>query len=187
MQSIELTSTVSTAREWGKKMKAEGIDLTNCYQCGKCSAGCPMASAMDYSPRQIIRMLQLGLADQALRSRSIWLCASCETCATRCPRDVDVAKVMDILRIESDRAGVAAIPHIPIFHKTFLESVENHGRVAETELMMKFNMRSGKLFNNVDLGPKMMQKGKLHVFAPKVDDGGAVKKIFARVREMGVD
>ncbi|MGB4503325.1 MAG: hypothetical protein WBI44_00280, partial [Syntrophaceticus sp.] len=67
------------------------------------------------------------------------------------------------------------------------ESVENHGRVAETELMMKFNMRSKKLFNNVDLGPKMMQKGKLHVFAPKVDDGGAVKKIFARVREMGVD
>jgi heterodisulfide reductase subunit C len=187
MQDIELTATLSTAKEWAEKMKAGGVDISSCYQCGKCSAGCPMASAMDYSPRQVVRLLQLGVADEALRSRSIWLCASCETCATRCPRDVDVAKMMDILRIESDRAGVAALPHIPIFHKTFLESVENHARVAETELMMKFNMRSGKLFNNVDLGPKMMQKGKLHVFAPKVEGGQAVKKIFARVREMGVD
>ncbi len=187
MENVDLATTVTTAREWMSRMKEVGIDLTDCYQCGKCTAGCPMAHAMDYSPRKIIRMLQLGLAEQALKSNTIWVCASCEVCATRCPRDIEIVKIMDILRIEATRLGVAALPHVPIFHRTFLESVKNHGRVAETELMLKFNMRSGKLFNNVDLGPKMMQKGKLHLFPPKVDDGGAVKKLYARVQEMGVE
>lgn len=187
MPSIDLSVTLPAAREYKEKLLAKGIDLSSCYQCGKCTAGCPMASAMDYSPRQIVRLLQLGLIDTVLRSRTIWLCASCETCGTRCPRDVDVAKLMDILRIESDRAGVAALPNVPVFHKTFLESVENHGRVYEMELMMKVNMRTRKPFNNAELGPKMMQKRKLHFFPPKVDDGGAVKKLFARVRERGVD
>lgn len=183
MVGIELSAVQPVAKEWTEKLQAAGIDITSCYQCGKCTAGCPMAQSMDYSPRQIVRLLQLGLADDALRSRTIWMCASCETCATRCPRDVDVAKLMDLLRIEANRTGVAALPDVPIFHKTFLESVERYGRVYEMELMMKFNMRTRKLFNNVDLGPKMMSKGKLHFAPPKADDGGAVKKIFERVRE----
>ena len=119
METVDLSATLSTAKEWKEKLQAAGIDLSSCYQCGKCTAGCPMASAMDYSPRQTVRLLQLGMADTALRSRTIWLCASCETCATRCPRDVDVAKMMDILRIEADRAGVAAVPSVPIFIRPF--------------------------------------------------------------------
>jgi heterodisulfide reductase subunit C len=187
MPSIDLSTTLPVSREWREKLLAKGIDLSSCYQCGKCTAGCPMVFAMDYSPRQIVRLLQLGLVDTALRSRTIWLCASCETCSTRCPRDVDVAKLMDILRIESDCSGLAAFPNMPVFHKTFLESVEKHVRVYEMELMMKFNMRTKNPFNNAELGPKMMQKKKLHLFPPKVDDGGAVKKIFAKVRQKGVD
>lgn len=187
MRRIELSSTLVVADEWVEKLRADGVDVRSCYQCGKCTGGCPMAFAMDYPPRTIIRMIQLGLIDTALRSRTIWLCASCETCATRCPRDVDVPKLMDLLRIEADYAGIAALPDVPVFHKTFLESVENHGRVYEMELMMKFNMRTRKLLNNSDLGPKMLQKGKLHFFAAKYNDGGAVKRIFTRVREMGVD
>jgi len=86
MSGIELSAVQAVAKEWKEKLQAAGIDITRCYQCGKCTAGCPMAQSMDYSPRQIVRLLQLGLADDALRSRTIWMCASCETCATRCPR-----------------------------------------------------------------------------------------------------
>ena len=82
-----------------------GQSVTACYQCGKCSAGCPICFDMDYSPNQIMRMIQLGMRDEVLSSRSIWLCASCETCTTRCPREVDLASIMDALRRMAHREG----------------------------------------------------------------------------------
>jgi heterodisulfide reductase subunit C len=75
-----------------------GQNLLSCYQCGKCSAGCPMVSAMDILPNQAIRLVQLGLQEDVLKSKSIWLCASCVTCGARCPRGVDLSRVMEALR-----------------------------------------------------------------------------------------
>jgi heterodisulfide reductase subunit C len=86
-----------------------GQDVRACYQCGKCTAGCPLASAMDLMPNQILRLLQLGEHEQALRSRTIWQCASCLTCAARCPKDVDPARVMDALRTLLTRRGLAHV------------------------------------------------------------------------------
>ena len=82
-----------------------GVDVRACYQCGKCTAGCPLASAMDLMPNQILRLLQLGEHEQALKSRTIWQCASCLTCAARCPKEVDPARVMDALRTILMRQG----------------------------------------------------------------------------------
>ena len=76
-----------------------GQNVNLCFQCSKCGAGCPVEYAMDYSPVQIIHAIRLGLDDLALTSRTIWLCASCETCTTRCPQNVEVAKVMDAAKI----------------------------------------------------------------------------------------
>ncbi|MEW6557664.1 MAG: 4Fe-4S dicluster domain-containing protein [Elusimicrobiota bacterium] len=75
-----------------------GQNLFSCYQCGKCSAGCPMVNEMDILPNQVIRLAQIGLSEKALNSKTIWLCASCYTCEVRCPRGVDLAKVMEALR-----------------------------------------------------------------------------------------
>jgi heterodisulfide reductase subunit C2 len=75
-----------------------GQNLLSCYQCGKCSAGCPMVSAMDILPNQAIRLVQLGLQDDVLKSETIWLCASCVTCGARCPRGVDLSRIMEALR-----------------------------------------------------------------------------------------
>lgn len=66
--------------------KASGQKMAECYQCGKCSAGCPMVGYMDLPPSQVMRLIQLGRRDTVLGSRTIWLCASCETCTTRCPQ-----------------------------------------------------------------------------------------------------
>ena len=73
-------------------------NLMACYQCGKCSAGCPSIDAMDIMPSQIIRLVQLGQVEKALNSKTIWLCAACQTCKVRCPRGVDLARIMESLR-----------------------------------------------------------------------------------------
>jgi heterodisulfide reductase subunit C len=75
-----------------------GQDLLACYQCGKCSAGCPMANFMDILPNQIIRYAQLGLEETLLASNAIWLCVSCYTCNTRCPKGVKIAEVVEAVR-----------------------------------------------------------------------------------------
>jgi heterodisulfide reductase subunit C len=75
-----------------------GQDLLACYQCGKCSAGCPMAKHMDLPPNQMIRYAQLGLMDDLLASESIWMCVSCLTCNSRCPKGVRIAEVIEVLR-----------------------------------------------------------------------------------------
>jgi heterodisulfide reductase subunit C len=83
-----------------------GEDVFSCYQCGMCSAGCPIGFAMDILPNQIIRLLQLGLDEDVAKSKTIWLCASCLTCSVRCPRGLDLAKVMEALRLISLRKNV---------------------------------------------------------------------------------
>jgi heterodisulfide reductase subunit C len=75
-----------------------GQKLLVCYQCGKCSAGCPAVAEMDILPNQIIRFAQLGLKEELLESKSIWVCASCYTCNVRCPKGIKIAEVMEALR-----------------------------------------------------------------------------------------
>jgi heterodisulfide reductase subunit C len=75
-----------------------GQNLLACYQCGKCSAGCPAVGEMDILPNQIIRYIQLGFKDELLESRSVWVCASCYTCNVRCPKGIKIAEVMEAVR-----------------------------------------------------------------------------------------
>jgi heterodisulfide reductase subunit C len=85
-----------------------GQDLLACNQCGKCSAGCPIVAAMDLLPSQVIRMAQLGM-EEVLESNTIWICASCLTCVTRCPKGVDLPRLMEALRQIALRQGAAKL------------------------------------------------------------------------------
>src|SRR5512139_1225889 len=97
-----------------------GLNVQDCYQCQKCSAGCPVVFAMDYKPNQVMQMVSLGMKDRLLSSRTIWVCASCYTCSTRCPNDIDIAKVMDSLRQTALKEGVApAERDVSLFHAAF--------------------------------------------------------------------
>ena len=112
---VELSSKKIHSDFVKKVEEISGETLPSCYQCGKCSAGCPMSSAMDLMPNQIIRLVQLGLEDDIANSKTIWLCASCLTCAVRCPRGVDLAKIMEALRLLTlrkniDRVNISEIP-----------------------------------------------------------------------------
>ena len=81
-----------------KVQELSGQNLLACYQCGKCSAGCPAVSEMDILPNQIIRFAQLGFKDELLASKAIWICASCLTCNARCPKGINIAEVIEALR-----------------------------------------------------------------------------------------
>ncbi len=81
-----------------KVERLSGQDLLACYQCGKCSAGCPMAKHMDILPNQVIRFAQLGMKEELLNSEAIWICVSCMTCNTRCPKGVKIAEIFEALR-----------------------------------------------------------------------------------------
>jgi heterodisulfide reductase subunit C len=82
-----------------------GESLLACNQCGKCSSGCPVAFSMDLLPNQVIRLAQLGIED-VLDSQTIWTCAACLTCVSRCPKGIDLPRVMEAMRqVRMDRNG----------------------------------------------------------------------------------
>jgi heterodisulfide reductase subunit C len=96
---VELSSKKLRSNFIKKIAELSGQNLYLCYQCGKCSAGCPMGFAMDILPNQVIRLIQLGLEEDLANSKTVWLCASCLTCTARCPRGVDLSKVMEAVRL----------------------------------------------------------------------------------------
>lgn len=175
------------AHEFVKRIEsASGTRTSLCYQCGKCAAGCPVAFAMDYTPRQIIRLLQLGLTNEALHADSIWICATCDTCSTRCPRGVDIASMMDAMRREAFNQGIKTDPAVAQFNRAFLNSVGRFGRLHETSMVVEYNLRIGKPLKDADQGPLMMSRGKLKLF-PEIKGRAAVKQIMEKTRQMGGD
>ncbi len=150
-----------------------------CYQCGKCSGGCPLSFAMDYQPRQIMRLVQLGLADEALGSSTIWVCATCFTCTARCPRDIDIAGVMDALRVMARRRGIRpGDRNVGVFHRAFLSSVRRYGRSHELGLMVGYKLGTLRLTEDLPLGIKMFAKGKLAVLPETTRGRKEIAAIF---------
>lgn len=160
--------------------------VSHCYQCGKCSAGCPVAYQMDYLPNQIIRMVQLGMEEQVLSSKAIWLCASCLTCTSRCPRKIDLAEIMDYLRRTAYKKRIFSMEEVkvPLFNKIFLKNIESFGRLYEMGLIGMFNFLSGEFFKDLGLAPKMFRKGKISPFPHRIKHLKGLKEIFKRSGEL---
>jgi len=185
---VDKVSTVSPEPSSGLRLlveKESGQRVLRCYQCGKCSAGCPVAYAMDLGPRHIMRALQLGLEDEALHSSAIWLCLFCQTCSARCPNKIDIALVMETLRHLALREGRRpAEKDIQLFHRIFLGLVQRLGRVHELGLGALYNLLSRHPLANVTLLPRMVAKGKLSLFPKRAKGAAEVAKLFAKVREL---
>jgi len=101
-----------------KVTEISGQNLLVCYQCGKCSAGCPSVSEMDLLPNQVIRFAQLGMEEDLLASNAYWVCASCLTCNVRCPKGVNIAEIMEALRQINLRKNVDHLPMANITQET---------------------------------------------------------------------
>ncbi|MCX6256696.1 MAG: 4Fe-4S dicluster domain-containing protein [Bacteroidia bacterium] len=169
----------------GELLMHTHVESMRCYQCGKCSAGCPMALDMEYPPSVVMRMLQTGdpeLEDKLLRSYAIWVCVTCETCFARCPMEIDIPKVMDYLREKSLKMGISSpkAKHIIAFHRAFLDMIDKTGRMYELGLTVDYKMRSMTLGQDVGLAPGMMSRGKLGLFPEMIRDKKHIAGIFSK-------
>ncbi|MBN2383853.1 4Fe-4S dicluster domain-containing protein [bacterium] len=165
------------------------VSVARCYQCGKCSAGCPLAGEMDYPPSMIMRMLQTGdpeLEEKVLRSLSIWLCLSCETCATRCPMEIEITRVMEYLRSKSLELGLVnrKAKKILAFHKAFIDSVGLTGRLYEVGLVAGYKARSLSLWQDLLVAPVMFAKGKLNPFPHVIKGRSAISRIIEKAGQV---
>ncbi len=155
-----------------------------CFQCHKCSTGCPIGPDMDLLPSQVMRLVHYGAEADVLQSQAIWLCASCEACTTRCPQGIDIAGVMDALRMMAvDRKIALPDARGEQFNRSFLKSVSHHGRVFELGMMIAYKLRSRDLFADADKAPKMLAKGKLSLLPKRSGSAGEVREVFRRAEK----
>jgi heterodisulfide reductase subunit C len=129
-------------------------------------------------------MVLLGMKERVLSCKTIWLCASCYTCSTRCPNDIDIAGVMDWLRQSALREGVVpAEKEVPLFHNALLDSIRSHGRVYELGLMARYKMKTGKFFDDLKLGWQMFTRGKLKFFPSRVSKKREIAELFRELKK----
>jgi heterodisulfide reductase subunit C len=176
---------MSAALEWNgpgflrEVERRSGTRVSACFQCHKCSTGCPIGKDMDVLSSQIMRLIHLGAETAALTSRAIWLCASCEACTTRCPMQIDIAAVMDTLRMMAVERGVGLTnARGKQFNQAFLDSVRRHGRAFELETLLFYKLRSRTIFADMDKAPQMLAKGKLALLPKRSRSVGQVRQVF---------
>jgi heterodisulfide reductase subunit C len=172
----------------GRKPSAEMVPIEEmaalCYQCGTCSGACPVnaAGGMDYTPRAIMRMIQVGLEEEVLSSQTIWTCASCYHCVVRCPRDIEITDVMTQLRNLALEKGYKARKG-RVYNEGFMSIVRFHGRMWEPRLVVQYNLLTNPL-NFLGLAPvglKMLLKGKLRLLPDHPQGRPEIRAIFRRL------
>jgi heterodisulfide reductase subunit C2 len=172
------------------KVEAAGpFSAAECFQCRKCTNGCPASFAMDIYPDQVIRMAVLGFKEEVLRCNTIWVCAACETCSTRCPNGVQIAELMDCFKEMAIREGITpAQPRVAAFHKSFLENVRMTGRVFEGGLLPLYWLRSGQLggmlwngalARQVRLALGLFRRGRLSLLPTRIKGKAEVSDILS--------
>ena len=159
-------------------------NLRLCYQCLKCTVGCPTAPYMDFTPSTILRMVQLGLKREVLESNSIWLCVSCETCGTRCPNEIDIGVLMDALREMALEEGYRTKEKaIVALHAAFMESIRRGGRVHEATMLMEYKLRSGDYWTDLIPGMKLFMKGKIPLIPGRIRGMDSIREMYRKTRK----
>ena len=170
-----------------------GENVYLCYQCKRCTAGCPVVKFFDLTPHQILRAVQYGQKGLVLNSRTIWLCATCEACATRCPQDIDITAVMDVLKIMARNEGIKSkVRSVPLFYNAALRGIKLFGRMYEAGLMGELYLRlmlAGELdfrqlfTKDLPMAVKMVRDGKLKILPSLARYPKSKKESAARVTD----
>jgi len=169
-----------------KLVKRVEADVRDCYQCGNCSAGCPAAFTFDYTPNQVMRMLQVGLVDKVLDSSAIQLCIQCLTCTARCPRNIDIAGIFEDLKTVAVAQEREVPEQVKTFNKAFLSAVARFGRLPEFYDMATFymgTMNPKMALGNVGLMVPVMTRRKMPLIPRRAKGADEVGRIYKKTME----
>ena len=168
------------------RLSPDGRLIRRCIQCGTCTASCPAAHAMDISPRQMWRMVQLGLEEEVLRSKTMWLCSLCYQCQVRCPRGIPLTDTITCLKEMALKRQLASSRVSAGFYRVFADVIRRYGRTRELEFMVRFFLATNPLnaLNFAGMGLTLFGRGKVHPELPKLGGEGRLDRLFQRVAEL---
>lgn len=151
--------------------------LEACFQCRRCTAGCPVVAWADHPPHRIVKWACENELDRATDTSMIWICASCLTCSARCPNNVPVAELMDVLKhraLEDNRK----IPESDVLagHSSFVKTIKRWGRLHELSMISGYKLKTGHFFQDVLLGLALFLRGKLRFLPDRVELPDAITK-----------
>lgn len=163
-----------------------------CFQCRKCTNGCPVTFAMDLYPDEVIRLVILGQREKVLSCGTIWVCSACETCTTRCPNEVKISELMDCLKEKALQEGIPT-PHPQVLasHQAFLNHLKKRGRIFEATYLPFYLVTSGELRRRwrdgtwraeAKQGWQMAAKGRIALFPKKIKGANEVRRILTNPR-----
>ena len=177
-----------TTKTDGSPIVPEATGYKECFGCAKCTSGCPAAAQMDFTPHQVMRLLQLHQADELLTAVSPWACVGCQTCLARCPNKVDIPAAMVSIRAKAVRRGfVENAENILLLDKILLGMIERCGRVNDGMMVLRYKLRAGGLLSDWRVGLKMFNAGKMKLRVPGVIDVEAVARLFNEHHAPAVD
>jgi heterodisulfide reductase subunit C len=163
-------------------MRRAGVQQYDCYQCGKCSGGCPMAHAMDLKPRGVMRCAQTGSLNRILESNTIWLCTGCHTCVERCPHDVDVPALIEEMRYEAAATGHTRRDS-EVLNKVFLANIRMFGKNHEMLLAGLYNIFTLKPLQDVKSLPHMYRNKMLKLLPKEPAGMTEIEKLVERAEK----
>ena len=162
-----------------------GHNLNLCFQCGKCSAGCPMADMMDLKPAQIMHRARLGRAEELiLNSKAIWLCLGCETCSARCPQQVEPAAMMNAARIVALQRHKPAVREVGTYYRGFVDNMRLNGKIHDASVVALTRLRTGKMFADLPLAWQLAKRRRVKL-PPLPTHGAGFRRLYQRA--MAID
>jgi len=162
-----------------------GEKLLTCMQCGICAGSCPVSHEMDYTPRQLVRMIQLGLKKEVLNSNTIWICTTCFSCSVRCPRGIYPTELMETLKPIAIKEGIKN--RNAKFDNIFADVVKKNGRASEFLLISKYSISEPSMIKQAPFGLELLLKGKLPLSIDKMDDPRELDSIFSLGKKTGAE
>lgn len=169
---------------------AGGEDLRGCIQCGTCAGSCPNANKMDYTPRQMVALLREESKEsdeKVLRSNSMWFCTSCYLCKVRCPRGINITDIMyDLKRLSVRHSLTRRRGRTSTLTRTFVENVNNYGRIHEMDFMVRYHMRLNplELVGMIPLGWRMLRRGRMPLKGHRIKALVQLRAIMAKAEQL---
>jgi len=156
-------------------------DLEHCFQCGTCSATCPLSIYMDYTPRRIMHLARSGFKQEVLTSNTIWLCASCYSCTVECPKQIKITNIMYALKRRAirEKKYPRRFP-IPVLAEEFFKMVRSHGRTSEGRLVMNMMRRTRplKLLGMAKLGINLLRTGRFSLKSESMEKTEELRRLL---------